>query len=373
MIKDKSEFYESLWNDYKLHENHKENSFIYSYMKRKKDLRAEEIGKSKDSVIGYAQQKKRDKYTLLKSAYLGAVKYGVITAEEYCEILVKLLGAKLPAKYKSISTSEEIEKAEEVFERQFLMGCVGDFFYNLGYRTNKNTKYSQSVKLPSRSAKEDSYNDELEMLYEFKKYSGDSGEFDLNVPSVAIDEEYIEKCCRLYDAITKEKKTNAFVPLFVDRNTSAGVYIIGADRFGEDTFGRLNKKGTDVCYACIVSFFELDKISRIQNLPEDDISINMWIKERHRSVRKAFCSFKKLASGEDFYENYPFENDDERPMGIDDCFNLYFLSKDKNREYMREKMKTMIIKEILKEEEEILRSIKEKEESVKLPRNTSDN
>lgn len=373
MIKDRNEFYESLWNDYRLHENHKENSFIYSYMKRKKDLRAEEIGKSREAVFEYSQQKKRDKYILLKSAYIGAVKYGVITAEEYRGILFNLLGAKLPARYKSISTREEIEKAEEVFERQFLLGCTGDFFYNLGYRTNRNTEYSQSVKLSSRSAKEDSYNDELEMLYEFRKYSGDSGEFDLNLPSMTIDEEYIEKCCRLFDAVTREKKTNAFVPLFIDRNTSAGVYIIGSDRFGEDSFGGLNKKVSDVCYVCIVSFFELDKISRIQNLPEDDISINMWIKERHRSVRKAFASFKKLASGEDFYENYPFENDDERPMGIDDCFNLYFLSKADNREYMQEKMRAMIIKDILKEEEEILCSIKEKEESVKFPRNTSYN
>lgn len=37
MIKDKDDFYEALWNNYfSLPEKERENSFIYSYLKKKK-------------------------------------------------------------------------------------------------------------------------------------------------------------------------------------------------------------------------------------------------------------------------------------------------------------------------------------------------
>lgn len=373
MVKDKSDFYHKLWRDYyDLHGDDKENSFIYSYFKNKKNIRAEVIGRSKDAVINYSQQKKHDKYTLLKSAYLAVTRYKVMDVQEYTDILKSIMGAKLPAKYKTINGQEELDKAEQMFERRFLMGCVGDFFYNLGYRTNKNAGHGQSIRQPSKKLKEDGYNDEFEMLYEFRQYGGDADQFSLPVATASIDDGYIEKCIELYDIMVKEGRTNAFVPLYVDSDTSAGVYIVGVDRFGKGTFGSVDKKQTDVCFVCIIYFYEVEAISRLGNLPEDDISISMWVKERHRSVKKAFASFEKMVTEQDFYENYPFENDDILPDGIDDCFNLYFITKQQNEEYIRKKMTAMIVDAVLAEEAKTMRSIEEKENHTKRIKNRTE-
>ena len=142
--------------------------------------RAEVIGRRKADLFEYAEQKKRDKYTLLRSAYLAIERYRVISKQKYADILKDLIGTKdkttgevkIPAKYEALDDDEAFKKAEEMFERRFLMGCVRDFFYNLGYRTNKNDKHGQSVKLPNKHLKEDGYNDEFEMLYEYSLYSG---------------------------------------------------------------------------------------------------------------------------------------------------------------------------------------------------------
>lgn len=133
------------------------NSFVYRYLKKKKDSRAEVIGRIKNDLYDYALQKKKDKYILLKSAYLALVRHNNITEQEYSNIFKSLIGTKdkvtgeikAPAKYENLCGKEAIEKAEKMFERRFLMGCISDFFYNLGYRTNKNTEYGQSVKLQS--------------------------------------------------------------------------------------------------------------------------------------------------------------------------------------------------------------------------------
>ena len=183
MIKDRDDFYDALWNDYvSFGEKERENSFVYRYLKKKKDSRAEVIGRRKADLFEYAEQKKRDKYILLKSACFALERYKVISKQEYADILKDLIGTKdkttgevkIPAKYEALDDDEAFKKAEEMFERRFLMGCVRDFFYNLGYRTNKNDEHGQSVKLPNKHLKEDGYNDEFEMLYEYSLYSGKS-------------------------------------------------------------------------------------------------------------------------------------------------------------------------------------------------------
>lgn len=366
MIKDKSEFYDVLWDDYiNLHEDDKENCFVFTYLKRKKDNRAEIIGRSREVLAEYLQHKRFDKYTLLKSAYISVTKHKIMTIGEYSEVLKRAAGSKLSQKYEAISTPEEMDKAEAVYERQFLMGCVNDFFYNLGYRTNKNSEHGQSVKIERKNIKEDGYTDEFEMLYEYNKYSGKTEQPDFAVSPAEISAEYIEKCDKLFETMIKEKRKDAFVPLYVDSNTSAGIYIIGVNRFGESTFAHTCRRTDDVCYICIINFLEFDGISRIENLPEDDMSMNMWIMERHLSARKAFTSFEKYVSGQDFYKNYPDENNNKLPEGVDDAFNLYFMTKEQNQEYMRKKMKDMIVEAVLREEEKIIGKHSERKKYTK--------
>ena len=217
-----------------------------------------------------------------------------------------------------------------MFERRFLMGCVGDFFYNLGYRTNKNDEHGQSVKLPSKHLKEDGYNDEFEMLYEYSLYSGKSEGSETVTDSAQINGEYTEKCTRLYDSLLREKCTDAFVPLYIEPNTGAGVYIIGKNRFSEE-----EKASEDACFVCVIFFAMVDAVSRLDACSDYDISLSMTVKKRFRSVGKAFDYLSARITGKDVYENYPDENNGELPEDIDECFNLYFLSKEENEDMYR--------------------------------------
>lgn len=339
MIKDRDDFYDALWNDYvSFGEKERENSFVYRYLKKKKDSRAEVIGRRKADLFEYAEQKKRDKYILLKSACFALERYRIISKQEYADILKDLIGTKdkttgevkIPAKYEALDDDEAFKKAEEMFERRFLMGCVRDFFYNLGYRTNKNDKHGQSVKLPNKHLKEDGYNDEFEMLYEYSLYSGNSENSEAVTDPAQINGEYTEKCTRLYDSLLREKCADAFVPLYIDPNTGAGVYIIGKNRFSED-----EKAPDEVCFVCVILFAMVDAVSRLDDCSDYDISLSMTVKKRFRSVGKAFDYLSARITGKDVYENYPDENSGELPDGIDECFNLYFLSKEENEDMYR--------------------------------------
>lgn len=342
MIRNKEDFYQSLWEDYiSLEEKDREKSFIYGYLKKKKDYRAEVIGQDRESLYEYSRQKKRDKYIMLKSAYVAFTEIRIITEQEYTEIFKELIGKTdkatgnlvVPAKYESISGKTEIENAEKMFERRFLMGCVSDFFYNLGYRTNKNAEHGQSVKLANKHIKEDGYNDEFDMLYHFSRYKDE----DIKESTVAgfgtLDEEYIEKCERLYKVMIKDRRKDGFVPLYIDSRTGAGIYIIGCNRFHEETCGYSYRKKDDVCLVCVVNFSMLDIIGSYHGT--DRMPLEMSVEKIFRSVKKAFDYFIGFASENETYKNYPYENDDELPQKIDDEFNLFFISKTANAEIVR--------------------------------------
>lgn len=364
MIKNRDDFFNMLWEDYiSFDEKERDKCFVYSYLKHKKDSRAEVIGRSREAVIEYSGQKKRDKYILLKSAYLAMEQNEVMTEEEYVDILKDLIGKNnIPKKYQNLCGKEAVDQAEKAFERRFLIGCVCDFFYNLGYRTNKNNEHSQSVKLPSKHLKEDGYNDEFEMMYRFSLYNNDDmtdtsekgGSFG------SLDDEYIEKCSRLYDVLLKEKNCMAFVPLYIDQATGAGIYIIGRDKFDEESVGYEKMSKNDVCLVCIVYFYTVDNIVKVKNSSKDDVFLIMTVKETYKSVKKAFDSFLASVSDKDFYEFYPDENDEKLPHGIDEHFDPYFISKKK-----AEDMRRNAIKQAMLEKEKLAKLKLQEEERIR--------
>ncbi len=339
MIRNKDDFYQSLWENYiSLDEKDRDRSFIYGYLKKKKDYRAEAIGQSRETLFEYSKQKKRDKYILLKGAYVAFKENGVITEQEYTDIFKGLIGRMdktagkliVPAKYESISGGQTIDNAERMFERRFLMGCVSDFFYNLGYRINKNAEHGQSIKLANKHIKEDGYNDEFDMLYHFSQYKNEDKRENGTVKSGTLDEAYIEKCTKLYRAMIRDGRTNGFIPLYIDDRTGAGIYIIGCNRFPEEN---TYKRTDDVCFVCVINFFMLDIITSDHNI--NNISLEMSVEKIFRSVKKAFDYFIAFISECEAYKNYPDENDEELLQNIDEEFNLFFISKTANAERSR--------------------------------------
>lgn len=327
MIKNRNDFFNLLWEDYISFDiKDRDKCFVYKYFKKKKDARAEVIGRSRDAVMEYAKQKKHDKYILLKSAYLAMVENQVLTRDEYVAIFEKLIGKnKIPNKYRNLHDATVIAEVQQTYERRFLIGCVCDFFYNIGYRTNKYVEHSQSVKLPSKHLKEDGYNDEFEMLHDYMKYS--NSDFTKPVETdlaLSINEEYIEKCIQLYNTVLKEKRTTIFVPLYIDPNTGAGVYIIGRDKCNKGAFGNNGKNFKEPCLVCIAGFYSVENVMNNESDSNVEVEIIMLVNQVFNSVSKAFDSFKSSLSTNDFYKEYPLENDDSLPNGIDKHFHPYF-------------------------------------------------
>lgn len=345
MIRSREEFVKALWEDYRnFPEKQREQSFIYAYLKMKKDNRAEMIAGSREALWSYMDEKRQDKYVLLRSAYL-AYENQCISQEEYRGILEKVANGKNKAcsEGKAIKQREDgldkekLAAKQQRLERRFLLGCVSDFFQNAGYRVHKNGAAEEHVKLPDKHRKENNgYTDELEMLYAFYCYQGENSGIE-GVPSfynvrttgASLDEEYLEQCRSLYHVLNREKWEDAFVPLLVDSNTGAGVYLIGRNKYQQYSDGKQRRKirrqeeaDSFSCYACVIYFSAIfEEISEYQEL-----NLTMLV-EKYATVQEAFARFQDGISNEDFYENYPLENGDKLPEGIDHRFNLYFVEK----------------------------------------------
>lgn len=356
MIKDRNDFHEVLWNDYiNRSGDDRKNSFICAFLKKHKDIRAENLGRSRASVLDYSRRKRRDKYTLLRSAYLAVTRFGVMTVQEYCAVLTGMLGGNCPAKYKNMTETAEMEKAEELFARRFLMGCVSDYFYNLGFRSGRNEEELQRLRGVNRQCGEDGYIDELEMLYEFYLHNG-SEEFTQNAAVQEADEEYLEKCSGLYDSLRKNGCADAFVPLYIDVRTGGGIYLVGANRFKECV---THGNAVDICYVCIISFYGvLNNVTSDEAVQKGSMDLTMLVKKQCNSVKQAFDEFRKMSHELEFYENYPDENNEKFPEGAPDEFGLYFLSPKDNAERLRRTARENMIENAARTESEFMEKIK---------------
>lgn len=380
MIRNREEFIKALWEDYRnFSEENREESFIYNYFKRKKDMKAQQIARDKNSLNEYQLKMKRDKYIQLKSAYLAYLDE-VLTEEEYMDIFREVTCTKkknssertLPKKYEDLSGKEEISMVERKYEKRFLNGCISDFFQNAGYRVNKKNEVEEHKKLPDKHRKEkDGYTDELSMLYAYYQYCGRAEEMKEVITNTlpVLDEEYRNKCEKLLRILQKEKRKEVFVPLYVDTSTGAGIYIIGKNKYEEYTeksnvYGSRDKQKEDgtTCFVCVIYFSAiLDRISEF-----DEMDISMMV-ESFDTLEEAFERFQAGISRQEFYENYPSENEDILPEGADSNFDLFFVEKrfgfaKEKEEAMRKKIKEEQSKKEQKRYEQALLIEKKKRE-----------
>lgn len=331
MITNRTELYQRIWEDYcSFSSDKKQNSYFYIYMKEKKDAYAKHVSESAASLSEYCARKKRDKYIMLRSAYLAYKKKNpVISEADYIRIFNSLFGEKQRRKYVPL-TPENIEIAEQIYEREFLLGCINDFFYNLGYRLRKNKENTIEidkigyVKKGERYLKEqDGYIDDLELWSDYltKILQGEP-----QPPKFVseLTEEYIGKCSDLFDALNfdvlnREERRMSFLPLYFDAVSGAGVIVIGNEWLPE------NKRNEKACRICIIYF------SGIYDGIDDfnDISLEMIAEPvLFDNVSDAFERFKKGVVRFDYTDNYGSRNGN-MPDGIDSIFNCLFFDETK--------------------------------------------
>lgn len=323
MITSRSELYQRIWEDYiYLSSDNKQDSFFYKYLKDKKEAAAERISESADSLAEYCTKKKRDKYTLLRSAYR-AYQKSVISVEEYIALLTELAGAKWK-KYEPLSP-QSIDEVEQAFEKTFLLGCINDFFYNMGYRVRDNKEKNIKIdpqmgyeKTGERYLKEkDGYIDDLEL---WSKYYLHILHGESQPPKFISDltDEYIQKCKQVFDVLNQEGRSNSFLPLYFDVTSGAGVIVIGNEWLSEE------EKTDKACRICIMYFS--DPIDVISGFDELDIRMTT---ELYDNFDEAFRNFRDGIAQFNYTINYTslnyVHNNDNPPGGVDSIFSCFFI------------------------------------------------
>ena len=331
MFKSREEFYSALWDDYRSYiktakvknsknqdadislESDISKCIYYRFIKRKKNSAAEEISFSRDMLKEYAEKPKRDKYILLHGAYL-AFKRENIAEEEYKDIFTSIIDSSKKNSRKYLQLLEkDIKEANRQLEYFILRGCVSDFFDNEGFKAS-----GESLNSASRHRKEkQGYNDIIEMLHFYMRKKNMSAE--VSEKAAEISEDYIEKCSKLYNDAIREKQKEAFIPLFFDHDSGAGIFIVGRDRFkGKNSF-----KGKTDCTICIIYFSELHGDDEGYISSHEEITIVMYAVQ-YDTVSEAFREFSKEVSSHTYLENYAEMNFHNNryfcPDGTDNIF-----------------------------------------------------
>ena len=324
VVLSKDEMYKMIWIDYfDCPKSERAQSFIYRYMKNNKTRQCIKLSSNFQALKEYGNQKKFDKYILLKSTRL-AYENKISGRDYFIEILAYVTG---------INMSEYVEKGdEELFdlsvkqEEKLLMGCITDFFHNKGYRFKKKDTDGDSGKIkdetekmraseeyekvePKYSPKQDGYMNDLDLWADFYLYKKNKGQtVSGTLDGIMINDDYIEKCEKLYSELLAEGQTDVFVPLCFDAKSGAGIYIIGSDT------GSIPDDRT--CCIFVSCFFYVDNCD-YQN---EELYLSMQFKPVD-SIRDAFDLFRR--GGSKFFQHYPNENGN-MPASADECFNVFF-------------------------------------------------
>lgn len=315
----REKFYSALWEDYRSYiktakvkdqdtdrslESDISDCFYYRFIKRKKDIAAEEISFSRELLKEYAEKPKRDKYILLRGAYL-AFKAGNITVDEYKDIFTGIIGSSKKNSRKYLQLLERnIGDANSQLEYFLLRGCVSDFFDNEGFKAS-----GESFNFTSRHRKEkQGYNDIIEMLYFYMREKNISEETAKSTAEISDD--YIEKCSALYSAAIKEKQTEAFIPLYFDSDSGAGIFIVGKKLFeDEEVISEDYENIPYDCIVCIIYFLDFDfsEFAKKEPIFDNVISLLMNVIP-HKTVSDAFNSLSAEAASHKYFENYADRN-----------------------------------------------------------------
>lgn len=330
MFTSREKFYSALWDDYRSYiktakvknsknqdadrslESDISECIYYRFTKIKKNIAAEEISFSREALKEYSEKPKRDKYILLRSAYL-ALDRKIITEDEYKDIFTGIIGSSKKNSRKYLQLLEnDIDEANRQLEYFLLRGSVSDFFDNEGFKAS-----GESINSASRHRKEkQGYNDIIELLDFYMREKNISAE--VAAKAAELSEDYIEKCSKLYSDALQAKHKEAFIPLYFDHDSGAGIFIVGREHF-EDKSGF---KDENECAVCIIYFSELHSEEGYISV-NGEISLVMFAYQ-YNSVREAFNDFSKDVFTHTYHENYAEMNlcDDRYfcPEGTDKIF-----------------------------------------------------
>lgn len=334
-IKDKRGLTDALWLEWQTSEKEaRKNCFIYQYIKEKMDTRADDITQEEKTVTllgcldGSTAKESLDKYgkyALMKAAR-DASDIDILTREQYGKIYWNLCD-----NYWTSKKTEEIDKKRgkrksmdppdkkeaKKTEERLLVRQIGNYFRNEGYINPKEElpdgKTETFTKGSMKKDKSRAYIDPVEMLNAYLVYKNEDLEEQRtdSMPANGLDAGSVKKYSDLLDSLnspTKVDQGKAFMPLYFDTASGAGLYIIGRDHLKEKE--QPNEK--KACYACNVYF---------DYFMPDDYDFLMIV-EPHTSIQDAVKDFgNAVGKGAN---NYREENGAIMVDGISDEFSRLF-------------------------------------------------
>lgn len=298
-------------------------SFLYRYLEEKKSAEALRVSGDIAEWRGFTgspkdtrQLKEKDKYVLLRGARL-AFENKIISSEEYREIFLIANKASKSGKAGRIKLFDtKPDKAQAQLEFRLLKDCADRFVDNAQRRKTTNGAV---------------YIDVVNMLYRYNKECEKSGEAPASAARSELSAEYIQKCDALYRTFEKDgsKYRDIFIPLHIDSDVGAGVYIVG---------GHYIK--SDKPMPCVLSFDMVDLVKsdgRDLNSDEPYISVSMKYAV-YTTVDKAFDRLEAGLTNGDFFENISLDNG-ELPKDVDECFGSRFEKAEGYNEALRQELR----------------------------------
>ncbi len=305
-FKNKTDLLKTLLSDYYKNSGSVENSFIYRYLKNRKDKAALRISDDKAELYAYREKPRREKYILLRAAYL-ARKNGVIEEREYADIFAEVAKKERGAGKFTNMFIEDPDDAQRKIEAVLIRGSVEDYFSNQGFRVQivKN-EYAPGEQSPKESflsmsadksrKKHGGYIDDIEIAYEFEHLTAGAGGAS-EYPQQASDafgggvtEEHILKCGAIFNAAKASRSGDVVIPLYFEPTTGAGIYIIG-NKY-------LKNQNDDCCAVFALWFSSLDQ-------PETDGFFDefneMPMEVMWKAYDSVFEAFEKFPDGIDDY------------------------------------------------------------------------
>ncbi len=263
MIRNRSELDACLFKEWQAK---KDKSFIYGYTRDRMDESAraiaEKIGEGGDADDVNCG---KNRYIRLKAIDIAFSDINVISYEEYAEMLITYredCGEKAKGKFRNFDDRNAIRKNVDSLLDYFLRNTVSEYFRSQGYsiKREKDTSTDTIVEKAEIKLKQRTYIDPVSLYLAYSENTGiieksadvkqGGNEAKGDILSRLKDHDYFMECIKQLEICNRQKKTGAYLPLYVDDRTGAGIYMIGKDYIQGG--GRLLQS----CYPCIVAFKE---------------------------------------------------------------------------------------------------------------------
>ena len=371
-VRDRKELMKLIWEDHiGLEPQERRKSFIFSYMKELKDMKADALSRDPDALRELFASRRPDRYLQLMSA-LAAYRAGTVTEQEFSGILRKVSGNM--KKYSGLSGREELESAARALGDKLLAGAVNDMFNNEGFHRVENKAAALDdpaadvVRLAPkyRRKKNTGYRDDIDLLYRFGLYaaekSGENGAVNSGALPGADDRRYAAECERLYKLLKDSGNGSCLVPLLIDPATGAGVFIIGCDPLSSRSE---LPEDAGCCCICVMNIMEVE-----DGVYSGTVDMNMNV-TFHGTVEEAFSRFSEEKSGGSFFAALRDCNAadclGERELeGVVDSRFMPFFAEEK-RYILEEKESRIIRAQSEKEKAAMQRELRKRINSRRLP------